>query len=159
MQLLDNLGVALGTGAVGVVVTTGDDLGWDPGRTVALALTGPIAVALVGAADVAALPRDSGGRARPAGGLRRAEGVSVFGGAPGSLPSRVIAAGGEVEAAQQARWLVVEVTAPLRPGVRTDPTDLHAAGVEVGGSAGVRLHDWHRTEAPFRDGSRNVSSV
>ena len=50
MQLLDNLGVALGTGAVGVVVTTGDDLGWDPGRTVALALIGPIAVALVGAA-------------------------------------------------------------------------------------------------------------
>ena len=50
MQLFDNLGVALGTGAVGVVVTTGDDLGWDPGRTVALALTGPIAVALVGAA-------------------------------------------------------------------------------------------------------------
>ena len=35
LQLLDNLGVALGTGAVGVIVTTGDDLGWDPGRTVA----------------------------------------------------------------------------------------------------------------------------
>ena len=50
LQLLDNLGVALGTGAVGVIVTTGDDLGWDPGRTVALAFTGPIAVALVGAA-------------------------------------------------------------------------------------------------------------
>jgi MFS family permease len=50
LQLLDNLGVALGTGAVGVVVTTGDDLGWDPGRTVALALVGPVVVALVGAA-------------------------------------------------------------------------------------------------------------
>ncbi len=50
LQLLDNLGVALGTGAVGVVVATGDDLGWDPGRAVALALIGPIAVALVGAA-------------------------------------------------------------------------------------------------------------
>ena len=50
LQLLDNLGVALGTGAVGVIVTTGDDLGWDPGRTVALALIGPIAVALLGAA-------------------------------------------------------------------------------------------------------------
>ena len=49
LQLLDNLGVALGTGAVGVVVTTGDDLGWDPGRTVAVALVGPIVVALVGA--------------------------------------------------------------------------------------------------------------
>jgi hypothetical protein len=50
LQLLDNLGVALGTGAVGVIVTTGDDLGWDPGRTVALALVGPVAVALAGAA-------------------------------------------------------------------------------------------------------------
>ncbi len=50
MQLLDNLGVALGTGTVGVVVTTGDDLGWNPGRTVALALVGPIAVTMVGAA-------------------------------------------------------------------------------------------------------------
>jgi MFS family permease len=50
MQLLDNLGVALGTGTVGVVVTTGDDLGWHPGRTVAIALVGPVAVALFGAA-------------------------------------------------------------------------------------------------------------
>jgi MFS family permease len=50
LQLLDNLGVALGTGAVGVIVTTGDDLSWDPGRTVALALIGPVAVALAGAA-------------------------------------------------------------------------------------------------------------
>ena len=49
MQLLDNLGVALGTGAVGIIVTTGDDLGWDPGRTVALALIGPVTVALLGA--------------------------------------------------------------------------------------------------------------
>ena len=160
MQLFDNLGVALGTGAVGVVVTTGDDLGWDPGRTVALALIGPVVVALVGAAMSRRFPGDRAGlQQRPAGGLRRAEGVSVFGGAPGSLPSRVIAAGDEVEAAQQARWLVVEVTAPLRPRVRTDPTGRHATGVEVGGSAGVRLHDWHRREAPFRDGSRNVSAV
>src|SRR5262245_1838521 len=49
LQLLDNLGVALGTGAVGVVVATGDDLGWDPGRTVALALIGPVCVAVIGA--------------------------------------------------------------------------------------------------------------
>jgi MFS family permease len=49
LQLLDNLGVALGTGVVGIVVTTGDDLGWDPGRTVALALIGPVSVALLGA--------------------------------------------------------------------------------------------------------------
>ena len=71
LQLLDNLGVALGTGAVGVVVTTGDDLGWDPGRTVALALVGPVAVALVGAAlsrrfphRLAATGRDSIGEPR-----------------------------------------------------------------------------------------------
>ena len=50
LQLLDNLGIALGTGAVGVIVTVGHDLGWDPGRAVAVAFTGPIAVALVGAA-------------------------------------------------------------------------------------------------------------
>jgi MFS family permease len=49
MQLLDNLGVALGTGAVGIIVTTGDEFGWDPGRTVALALIGPVTVALLGA--------------------------------------------------------------------------------------------------------------
>jgi MFS family permease len=49
LQLLDNLGVALGTGVVGIVVTAGDDLGWDPGRTVALALIGPVSVALLGA--------------------------------------------------------------------------------------------------------------
>ena len=64
LQLLDNLGVALGTGAVGVVVTTGDDLGWDPGRTVALALVGPISVALVGAAMSRRFPHPIGG-ARP----------------------------------------------------------------------------------------------
>jgi uncharacterized membrane protein len=57
LQLLDNLGVALGTGAVGVVVTTGDDLGWDPGRTVALALVGPVVVALGGAALARRFPR------------------------------------------------------------------------------------------------------
>jgi hypothetical protein len=50
LHLLDNLGVALGTGAVGVVVTAGDDLGWQAGRTVALALTGPAVIALLGAA-------------------------------------------------------------------------------------------------------------
>ena len=63
LQLLDNLGVALGTGAVGVIVTTGDDLGWDPGRTVALALVGPVAVALVGAALSRRFP-DVAGSAR-----------------------------------------------------------------------------------------------
>ena len=57
LQLFDNLGVALGAGTVGVVVATGDDLGWDPGRTLALALTGLIAVALIGAAVSRRFPR------------------------------------------------------------------------------------------------------
>ncbi len=48
LQLLDNLGVALGTGAVGVVVTLGDDVGWAPGDAVALALVLPAAVAALG---------------------------------------------------------------------------------------------------------------
>ena len=38
LQLLDNLGVALGTGAAGVIVTLGDDLGWAPGDAAAAAL-------------------------------------------------------------------------------------------------------------------------
>jgi MFS family permease len=70
LQLLDNLGVALGTGAVGIIVTTGDDLGWHPGRTVALALTGPIAVALLGAVISRRFPRsraDTGETAPPPG--------------------------------------------------------------------------------------------
>jgi hypothetical protein len=32
LQLFDNLGVALGAGVAGAVVTFGDDVGWDPGR-------------------------------------------------------------------------------------------------------------------------------
>ncbi len=48
LQLLDNLGVALGTGAVGVIVTLGDDLGWSAGRAVSAALTIPAAVAGLG---------------------------------------------------------------------------------------------------------------
>jgi MFS family permease len=48
LQLLDNLGVALGTGAVGVIVTLGDDLGWAPGDAVSAALTIPAAIAGVG---------------------------------------------------------------------------------------------------------------
>ena len=64
MQLLDNLGVALGTGAVGVVVTTGDDLGWDPGRTVALALIGPVCVALIGAIVSRRFPSAGGSSAQ-----------------------------------------------------------------------------------------------
>ena len=48
LQLLDNLGVALGTGAVGVVVTLGDDLGWAAGDAVALALGVTATVAAIG---------------------------------------------------------------------------------------------------------------
>jgi MFS family permease len=48
LQLLDNLGIALGTGATGVIVTLGDDLDWPPGDAVALALVVPAAVAAAG---------------------------------------------------------------------------------------------------------------
>jgi MFS family permease len=57
LQLLDNLGVALGTGTVGVIVTTGDTLGWEPGRAVAIALTAPLVVAVFGAALSRRFPR------------------------------------------------------------------------------------------------------
>ena len=56
LQLLDNLGVALGTGAVGVVVTLGDDLGWAPGDAVALALIAAVAAAAFGLARSRHLP-------------------------------------------------------------------------------------------------------
>ena len=48
LQLLDNLGVALGTGAAGVIVTLGHDVGWDPGAAVATALIPTAAVAAFG---------------------------------------------------------------------------------------------------------------
>ena len=48
LQLLDNLGIALGTGAAGVVVTLGDDVGWSPGDAAALAFGVTAAVAAVG---------------------------------------------------------------------------------------------------------------
>jgi MFS family permease len=46
LQLLDNLGVALGTGAVGAVVTTGHEAGWSAGQAVAagMAVAGVAAV-------------------------------------------------------------------------------------------------------------------
>jgi MFS family permease len=84
LQLSDNLGVALGTGAVGVVVATGDDLGWDPGHTLALALIAPIAVALIGAVLARRFPRRTGGTdptEGDLGGLRTAT-------APGGRPDR-----------------------------------------------------------------------
>jgi hypothetical protein len=60
LQLFDNLGIALGAGATGVIVTLGDDLGWDPGVGVAVALIGPAALALVGLCVTRRLPRPAG---------------------------------------------------------------------------------------------------
>jgi MFS family permease len=60
LQLFDNLGIALGAGATGVIVTLGDDLGWDPGVGVAVALIGPAALALVGLSVSRRLPRHAG---------------------------------------------------------------------------------------------------
>jgi MFS family permease len=48
LQLLDNLGVALGTGAVGVVVTMGHDVGWPAGDALAAAMVVTAAVAALG---------------------------------------------------------------------------------------------------------------
>jgi len=55
--VFDNLGIALGAGAAGVVVTLGDNLDWDPGAGVAVALIGPAAIAVVGLAVTRRLPR------------------------------------------------------------------------------------------------------
>jgi len=56
LQLLDNLGVALGTGVVGAVVTFGDDLGWAPGDAAAAALIPAAAIAALGLAVSRRLP-------------------------------------------------------------------------------------------------------
>ncbi len=56
LQLSDNLGVALGTGLVGAVVTAGDHLGWLEGDAVAVAFLIPAAVAVGGAVLAARLP-------------------------------------------------------------------------------------------------------
>ena len=60
LQLFDNLGVALGAGATGVVVTLGDHLDWDPGAGVAVALIGPAALALLGLGVSRRLPERAG---------------------------------------------------------------------------------------------------
>jgi hypothetical protein len=52
MQLSDNLGIALGTGVVGAIVTFGDDAGWAAGNSVAVAYLVPLAVAVGGIAVV-----------------------------------------------------------------------------------------------------------
>ena len=65
LQLLDNLGVALGTGATGVIVTLGHDVGWDPGPAVATAIIPMAAVAALGLVVSTRLPsRRNPGRRR-----------------------------------------------------------------------------------------------
>jgi hypothetical protein len=57
LQLTDNLGIALGTGVVGAVVTFGDETGWLVGDAVAVALIVPACVATVGVVLSRRLPR------------------------------------------------------------------------------------------------------
>ncbi len=57
LQLFDNLGIALGAGVAGAVVTFGDDAGWDPGTAVAAALVPAATAALIGVAVTRRLPR------------------------------------------------------------------------------------------------------
>lgn len=72
LQLTDNLGVALGTGVVGAIVTFGDDTGWLVGNAVALALLIPALVGVAGvvlsrrlSVDSAPLPAARTGAPRP----------------------------------------------------------------------------------------------
>ncbi len=58
LQLTDNLGVALGTGAAGAMVAFGVGLDWPTGNAVAVALVLPAAVAAAGAVLSRRLPRD-----------------------------------------------------------------------------------------------------
>jgi MFS family permease len=57
LQLTDNLGIALGTGAVGAIVTFGDETGWLVGNAVAVAMIVPASVAIVGMWLAGRLPR------------------------------------------------------------------------------------------------------
>lgn len=66
LQLSDNLGIALGTGMVGAVVALGDDVGWAPGATVAIAWTVPVLVAMGGVVLSRRLPSTSGAASAPA---------------------------------------------------------------------------------------------
>jgi MFS family permease len=56
LQLCDNLGVALGTGVVGAILTFGDDIGRSAGVAVAVALLAPALVAVAGLLLSARLP-------------------------------------------------------------------------------------------------------
>ena len=66
LQLCDNLGIALGTGVVGAAVALGDDVGWDPGATVAIAWAVPVAVALSGVMLSRRLPHAADDTSAPA---------------------------------------------------------------------------------------------
>ncbi len=57
LQLTDNLGIAIGSGTVGAIVTLGVDVGWSSGGSVAVALAVPIVVAAIGIALSRRLPR------------------------------------------------------------------------------------------------------
>ena len=57
LQLSDNLGVALGTGVVGAVVAFGDDAGWPAGDAVAIAMTVPAGIAVLGVVLARRMPR------------------------------------------------------------------------------------------------------
>lgn len=57
LQLTDNLGIALGSGTVGALVTLGDDIDWPAGRAVAVALLAPLVIAIIGVALSRRLPR------------------------------------------------------------------------------------------------------
>ncbi len=61
LQLTDNLGVALGTGAAGAMVALGVGLDWPTGEAVALALVLPALVAAAGAVLSRRLPRGVAG--------------------------------------------------------------------------------------------------
>lgn len=56
LQLCDNLGIALGTGIVGAILTFGDDIGRSAGAAIAVALLAPALVAVVGLLLSARLP-------------------------------------------------------------------------------------------------------
>ena len=58
LQLTDNLGVALGTGAAGAMVAFGVGLDWPTGNAVAVMLVLPAAVAAAGAVLSRRLPCD-----------------------------------------------------------------------------------------------------
>ena len=74
LQLTDNLGIALGTGAVGAIVTFGDESGWALGDAVAVALILPACVAMLGVVLSRRLPATGPGRRQTRGNVGRSSG-------------------------------------------------------------------------------------